>query len=224
MKKLLIGIICLFAMKNVNAQITGGLKLGLSTNDITQQDIATFRNDTDSLKLAVTDAGFGLHAGLFLRIPITDLLYVQTEPMLGSSRFNYTLDSISSGTGAASEIKDGYETFLNLDIPVMLGIQVGLPADITLRAQAGVVASLVLSSQSELLESEGYAQKWDSMRWGYLLGAGLDFGKITVDVNFNGSLSQFGNSVTIGTEQFDFDTRPSSTVITVGYKLFGTDD
>jgi hypothetical protein len=223
MKKLLFGIICFFAIQSVNAQITGGVKLGLSTNDITQQDVATFRNDTDSLKLALTDAGFGLHGGLFLRIPLTDRFYVQAEPMLGSSRFNYTLDSISASTGAASEIKDGYETFLNLDIPLMVGVQVDLPADIKLRAQAGFVASLVLSSQSDLLDSEGYAQKWDAMRWGYLLGAGLDFGKITVDVNFNGSLSKFGNDVTIGTEQFAFDTRPSSTVITVGYKLFGAE-
>lgn len=222
MKKLLFGIICFFAIQSVNAQVTGGIKLGLSTNDITQQDVATFSKDTDSLKLALTDAGFGAHVGLFLRIPITNLLYIQTEPMLGSSRFNYTLDSISSA-GAAMEIKDGYETFLNLDIPLMVGIQVGLPADITLRAQAGFVGSLVLSSQSELLETEGYAQKWDSMRWGYLLGAGLDFGKITVDVNFNGSLSKFGNDVTIGTQQFMFDTRLSSTVVTVGYKLFGTE-
>ena len=41
------------------------------------------------------------------------------------------------------------------------------------------------------------------------LRAGLDFGKITVDVNFNGSLSKFGNSVTIGTEQFNFDKQES---------------
>lgn len=220
MKKLILIVALVLAVATAQAQVTGGIKLGVSTVDITQQDVATFRQDTDSLKLALTGASYGLHGGFFIRIPVTKLFYIQTEPMLGSSRFEYSLDSVS-GAGVATDIRDGYESFLNLDIPAMVGLQFQLPLDLKLRAQAGVVASIVLNSQSELLDIANYSQKWDDLRWGYMLGAGIDAGAFTVDVNFNGSLSQFGNSVVIGTEEFTFDTRPSSTVITLGYKLFG---
>lgn len=220
MKKLLLMVALVLAVATAQAQVTGGIKLGVSTTDITQQDVATFRNDTDSLKLALTGASYGLHGGFFLRIPVTKLFYIQAEPMLGSSRYQYSLDSVT-GAGVAADIRDGYESFLNLDIPAMVGLQFQLPLDLKLRAQAGVVASIVLNSQSEILDISNYSQKWDELRWGYMLGAGIDAGAFTVDVNFNGSLSQFGNSVTIGQETFNFDTRPSSTVVTLGYKLFG---
>lgn len=220
MKKLLLMVALVLAVATAQAQITGGIKLGASTVDITQQDIATFRNDTDSLKLALTGASFGLHGGFFLRIPVTKLFYIQAEPMLGSGRYEYSLDSVSA-SGVAGDLRDGYESFLNLDIPVMVGLQFQLPLDLKLRAHAGLVPSIVLNSQNELLDIANYSQKWDDLRWGYMLGAGIDAGAITVDVNFNGSLSRFGNDVTIGTETFQFDTRPSSTVVTLGYKLFG---
>ena len=220
MKKLLIAVVCFFALQTANAQVTGGVKLGLSTNDITQGDIATFRDNTDSLTLALANAGYGFHIGAFVRIPVTKLFYVQVDPMLSSSRFEYSLDSISA-TGVIGDLRTDYESFLNLDIPVMVGVQFKLPADISARAHAGVVGSVVLSSQSDLINIDGYTQQWDAMRFGYMLGVGADLGAFTVDLNFNGSLAQFGNDITIGNQNFQFDTRPSSTVVTVGYKLFG---
>ena len=220
MKKLLIAIVCLFALQTANAQITGGIKLGLSTNDVTQDDFIAYRDNTDSLVLALTNAGVGLHGGAFVRIPVSKLFYVQVEPLLGSSKYNYSIDSVNAA-GVASDLKDGYETFLNLDLKLIAGVQVGLPADIKLRGHAGLVPSIVLNSQSDLFDTENYVSNWNSMKFGYLLGAGLDFGAITVDVNFVSGLGQFGNDITIGTGTYELDTRPKSTVVTVGYKLFG---
>jgi hypothetical protein len=222
MKKLLIAIVCLFALQNANAQITGGIKLGLSTNDVTEADVfaAYENNSTDSLKVSLTGAKVGLHGGVFVRIPLSKLFYVQVEPLVGSSRFNYTLDSISAG-GVSNDLREGYESFVNLDLKLIAGVQVGLPADIKLRAHAGLVPSIVLSNQSELWNTDTYTSEWNNMKFGYLLGAGLDFGSITVDVNFVNGLGDFGNDVTVGTNSYQLDTRPKSTVVTVGYKLFG---
>lgn len=220
MKKLLIAIVCLFALQTANAQITGGLKLGVSTNDVTQGDFIAYRNNSDSLVLALTDAGFGLHGGAFIRIPLSKLFYVQVEPLLGSSRFNYSLDTVSA-TGVTGDLQDGYESFRNLDLKLIAGVQLGLPADIKLRGHAGLVPSIVLSSQSDLFDTQNYVSNWNNMKFGYLLGIGADLGAITVDVNFVSGLGQFGNEITVGTQTYQLDTRPSSTVITVGYKLFG---
>jgi hypothetical protein len=220
MKKLLIAIVCIFALQTANAQITGGIKLGLSTNDVTQDDFISYRDNSDSLVLALTDAGFGLHGGAFVRIPLTKLFYVQVEPLLGSSKFNYSLDSIDAA-GVASDIQEGYESFVNLDLKLIAGVQLGLPADIKLRGHAGLVPSLVLSSQSDLFDTQNYVSNWNNMKFGYLLGVGADLGSITVDVNFVSGLGQFGNTITVGQQDYQLDTRPSSTVITVGYKLFG---
>ena len=222
MRKLLIAVVCLFVMQTANAQITGGIKLGISTNDVTQDDFIAYRDNTDSLQLSLTNAGFGLHGGAFVRIPITKLFYVQVEPLLGSSKFEYSIDSINAA-GVAQDLKEGSETFLNLDLNLIAGIQLGLPADITLRLHAGLVPSIVLSSQSDLLDNENYKSNWNAMKWGYLLGIGADLGSITLDINFVGGLGKFGNEITIGTTDYELDTRPSSTVITVGYKLFGSD-
>lgn len=226
MRKLLIAIVCLFVMQTANAQITGGIKLGLSTNDVTQDDIlaAYTDNTTDSLRVSLTGAKLGLHGGVFIRIPLTKLFYVQIEPLVGSSRFDYTLDSISA-SGVVNDLQAGYESFLNLDLKLIAGVQIGLPADIKLRAHAGLVPSIVLSTQSDLWKTDTYTSEWNNMKFGYLLGAGLDFGSITVDVNFVNGLGQFGNEITIGggTQSYQLDTRPKSTVVTVGYKLFGNE-
>lgn len=220
MKKLLIAIVCIFALQTANAQITGGIKLGVSTNDVTQDDFISYRNNSDSLVLALTDAGFGLHGGAFIRIPVSKLFYVQVEPLLGSSRFNYSLDTVSA-SGVAADLQDGYESFRNLDLQLIAGVQLGLPADIKLRGHAGLVPSIVLSSQSDLFDTQNYVSNWNNMKFGYLLGVGADFGAFTLDVNFVSGLGQFGNDITVGTQTYQLDTRPSSTVITVGYKLFG---
>lgn len=222
MKKLLMMVALVLAVATAQAQITGGIKLGGSTTDITRQDVGTFRNSTDTMKLALTNASFGLHAGAFLRIPVTKLFFLQVEPMLGSGRYQYSVDSIS-GSDVFNDVREGYSSFLNLDIPIMAGIQFQLPLDLKVRAQAGLVPSVVLNTQSELFEAKTYTENFDNFRWGYMLGAGVDVGAFTVDVNFNGNLSGLGESQTIpGTNtSLQFDTRPSSTVVTLGYKLFG---
>lgn len=221
MKKLLIAVICLLMMQTADAQIAAGVKLGLSTNDVTKDDVIGYRNNTDSLVLALSDAGFGLHGGIFVRIPLTKMFYVQVEPVLGSNRFNYTLTDVDTITGVAASVVEGYESFRNLDLNLIVGLQLKLPADVKLRAHAGLVPSITLSSQSDLFDTENYMTQWNNMKFGYLLGAGVDLGAFTVDVNFVSGLGQYGNDITIGANTYQLDTRPSSTVVTVGYKLFG---
>ena len=223
MRKLLIAIACLFVLQTANAQITGGIKLGLSTNDVTQDDfVAAYTNGSfDSLKVSLLGAGVGLHGGAFIRIPVSKLFYVQVEPLLGSSRFNYQLDSITAG-GVTADVQEGFESFRNLDLKLIAGIQLGLPADIKLRGHAGLVPSIVLSNQSDLWDTQNYGATWNSMKWGYLLGVGADLGSFTVDVNFVSGISNFGNEFSVGGQSYTLDeARPSSTVVTVGYKLFG---
>lgn len=209
MKKLMLILACFFTLQAANAQIVG-LKLGVNTYDVTPQDV-NIQNGTDSLKLKLTGANYGAHGGAFFRVPIRGL-YVQADVLLSSSSMSYSLDSTN-----AQDVFTDSKTFVNLSVPLVVGYTF---FDL-LRVNAGVVGSYTLNTQSDLFDNSQYASTWDNMTWGYTLGAGIDVKKFTVDASFQGAISQFGNEVTVGGSSYALDSRPTSFVISLGYKLVG---
>ncbi len=210
MKKLLLILACFFTLQAANAQIVG-LKLGVNTYDVSPQDVNIPQNGTDDFVLKLTDAGYGLHGGVFVRVPVGNL-YVQGDVLLSSSSMSYTLDSAN-----AQQIFADSKTFVNLNVPIVVGYTI---FDL-LRVNAGVVGSYTLNNQSDLFSSADYSSTWNNMTWGYTLGAGVDFRKFTVDASFQGAINKFGNEVTVSGNSYELDSRPTSFVISLGYRLIG---
>ena len=183
-------------------------------------------------------------AGLFGRVTI-GRLYVQPEVLYfkTSNIFEGHVTGVQSDnlfnlpTGANVNLTLNQ---MNLQVPIMVGINI-LDLDIvTLRAQAGPTANFVLKSQtiydktytldgqqSEIANTTT-DQDFDTkaISWGIQAGLGVDVLKrITLDINYNFGVSKMFdalNQTTLG-ETFDFsnidNTKQNTFMVTLGIKL-----
>lgn len=183
-------------------------------------------------------------AGLFGRVTL-GRLYVQPEVLYfkTSNIFDGHVNGVESEnlfnlpTGAHVNLTLNQ---MNLQVPVMVGVNI-LDLDIvTLRAQAGPTANFVLKSQtiydktytldgqqSEIANTTT-DQDFDTkaISWGVQAGLGVDVLKrITLDINYNFGLSKMFdalNQTTLG-ETFDFsnidNTKQNTFMVTLGIKL-----
>lgn len=183
-------------------------------------------------------------AGLFGRVTL-GRLYVQPEVLYfkTSNIFEGHVTGVESDnlfnlpTGANVNLTLNQ---MNLQVPVMVGINI-LDLDlVTLRAQAGPTANFVLKSQtiydktytldgqqSEIANTTT-DQDFDTkaISWGIQAGLGVDVLKrITLDINYNFGLSKMFdalNQTTLG-ETFDFsnidNTKQNTFMVTLGIKM-----
>ena len=183
-------------------------------------------------------------AGLFGRVTL-GRLYVQPEVLYfkTSNIFEGHVTGVESDnlfnlpTGANVNLTLNQ---MNLQVPVMVGVNI-LDLDIvTLRAQAGPTANFVLKSQTiydktytldgqqSEIENTTTDQDFDTkaISWGIQAGLGVDVLKrITLDINYNFGLSKMFdalNQTTLG-ETFDFsnidNTKQNTFMVTLGIKL-----
>ena len=193
-------------------------------------------------------AGFMNHftAGVFGRVTVgrvyvqPEVLYFQTSNVFDASVVGEESDNLFNlPTGARLNLTLNQ---MNLQVPLMIGVNIIDLDVITLRAQAGPTANFIL--QSKTLYDETYTlneQQFDvdqqsttndqdfdpkAISWGVQAGLGVDvLNRVTLDVNYNFGLSKMFDTLsqtTLG-ETFDFgnidNTKQNMFMVTVGIKL-----
>ncbi|MEM0994989.1 MAG: porin family protein [Bacteroidota bacterium] len=203
MKKTLITYLLAFAFTTgLMAQAKFGVRLGASTTDLEPGQLLVTNQETlDEFRLSVADAKFGVHAGLFAKLPITDFFFLQPEVLFNSNRVDFQRDDVE---GIFTE------KYQYLDIPVIAGLQLG-----PIKPQLGLVGHVFLRSNSDF-DIEGYKQDFSSLTIGWQGGLGIEIKKVLFDVRYEGNLSRFGNHINIGGEAYEFDDRISRLVFTLG--------
>ena len=183
-------------------------------------------------------------AGLFGRVTI-GRIYVQPEVLYFKTSNIFDGHVTGVGSNNLFNLPTGANVNLtlnqmNLQVPVMVGVNI-LDLDIvTLRAQAGPTANFVLKSQTlydktytldgqqSEIENTTTDQNFDTkaISWGVQAGLGVDVLKrITLDINYNFGVSKMFdalNETTLG-ETFDFsnidNTKQRMFMVTLGIKL-----
>lgn len=207
MKKVILLAFCFTLLHTgVQAQIfKWGIRAGLSTPDIKPAEVSAF--NTDSLSLKVKDANYGFHFGMFARLKVANF-FIQPEVLLNSSKVTYGLKAIK-GAAIVDSLRN--ERFVNLDVPLLLGVKLG-----AFRLNGGPVGHLHLASTSDLAELKSYQSKFESMTFGYQAGIGADFGKLGVDVRYEGNFTKFGDHLNFNGKAYSFDKSPSRILISFG--------
>lgn len=203
MKKIVLLVLMAGLVQFSQAQIKFGVTGGLNVSKAKLSNI-----DEDKYNIVENDAGLGYHFGLFLRLG-EDNLSLQSELV-------YTK---LSGDVAIDDKEDGYrgteylsQSFQKIDIPILIGKKVG-----PIRFHVGPVASFLLDADFGFDQLDQIKEKAKPATWGYQAGAGVDFNKLSFDVRYEGSLSKWGESVTIGSESFAFDQRNPSWIFALSY-------
>jgi hypothetical protein len=187
-----------------------GVKGGLNYSTLNFDDVHNIKlMNGDQYNLESDEAFQGFHVGVMTRIKLFSL-YLQPELLFNTAGGKVLVEELSGGTTVEKVRTIKYS---RVDLPVMLGLKLG-PA----RINAGPVASVVLSSNSEL---EDVIPNLETVSKdatiGYQAGAGLDIFKfLTLDYRFEGSLTKWGDKLTVGNTTYPFDSRTRIHYISVG--------
>ncbi len=199
----------LFGINALNAQFAAGLKLGMSSTDVSASDLNIFdENGIQQLSMSVENANYGILVGGFLRIPIKKF-FIQPEVLFNSNSVDYRVTDFRSPGIVDTILREKYQY---LDVPLMLGFKFG-----PLRLHGGPVGHIFLGSSSQLNSIQDYAQMFTQMEYGWQAGMGLDIWKIALDVRYEGNFNRFGDHITIAGQQFAFDDNPSRFILSLGY-------
>ncbi len=187
-------------------QVELGVKAGVHSYDLSKiAELQIMDGDLD-FSLQPNSASYGFQFGLYSRVKLLGF-FVEPGLLLNSTKFSYEL----SDGDIVDAIRE--ESFLNLDIPMVVGI----PLIPFLKAKVGAVGHVSLDSSSDLLDIVGYSQTISRLKYGYLLGFGLDIVKLRLEIMYEGNLDNFGDHITLNGNTFEFDKKPSRFLINVGY-------
>lgn len=206
MKKLLLPFVCLLCIQFAQAQVKFGVRAGISTADISPSELnITRQGQFQDFKLAVKEANYGTHFGLFTQIQMGKF-FIQPEVIFNSNSVDFQ----------ASELDNVNQIFREkyqyLDIPFMMGLKYG-----PLRLQGGPVGHLFVNSKSDLFRIDEYDQNFDDFTIGWQAGIGLDIWKFVLDFKYEGRFNNFGDHIEFAGQQFEFDEKPGRMVLTLGY-------
>ena len=208
MKKLiLIAVASFFLVQVSNAQLFSyGIKAGIGFSSLSINDITGISDGSDVYDLITGDGVMGYHLGVQTRIKIA-MIYVQPELYWNAG--GGTLEQVMDG--GATEILE--VKFNRIDLPLLVGVKLG-----PVRLNIGPVGSYVINESNEGSSADfDYQLYLNSMNWGWQGGIGLDLTKLSLDIRYEGSLSDLSDSVPEALQSYNMDPRPSQWIISLGY-------
>ena len=208
MKKLiLIAVASFFLVQVSNAQLFNyGIKAGIGFSSLKINDLTGISDGSDVYDLITGDGVMGYHLGVQTRIKIA-MIYIQPELYWNAG--GGTLEQVIDG--GATEILE--VKFNRMDLPLLVGVKLG-----PVRFNIGPVGSYVISESNEGSSGDfDYQLYLSSMNWGWQGGIGVDLSKLSLDVRYEGSLSDLSDSVPEALQNYNMDPRPSQWIISLGY-------
>jgi len=194
--------IALILTINTNAQLKWGIRGGVTSSNV------KLTNSTDANYVIEYNKGnYGWHAGLIGQVKVINF-FVQPELLFSTSKFDLSYKDKSY----PSNNQLGEQKIRKLDLPVMIGFKLAV-----FKLQAGPVASLVLSSQSDLLDDKDIDQNLKQATIGFQAGIGLELSALLIDFKYEGNLSKLGDGMTIKNTDVKFDQRMRQFVFSIGY-------
>lgn len=197
-KIVLIGALLLLSASSALAQFSKGLTAGYHLTDLSIR----FNPLIDPTFIPMASGRGGFHAGGYTRAS-AGLLYLQPQVWL-------------TGLNQQLLLQDGSVTptvvdwsMLRLDFPLEVGVKLG-----PLFGFLAPVYSLALSESGGL----GLVQTGTGS-WGGQVGLGLKLGPVQASLRYEGSLSAFGESITVGGIDIATDNRMTQFIGSVAVKL-----
>ncbi|MDB4495879.1 outer membrane beta-barrel protein [Flavobacteriaceae bacterium] len=205
MKKIIFACFLLtLVTKNSQAQLQFGLKAGVNYNSDSFESVSN-----DVLNGAKTKTG--IHTGLWLRAKLPVIgFYIRPEIVYTELNNSVNYESPFSAP-KTTDFK-----FRKIDVPVLIGKKfLGIG-----NVFAGPSFQYILSSDFELNDLREVST--ESFSLGIQLGAGIELGRLGIDLRWERGLSKTETVFvdnTIFDSNFNFDKRVSQIIFGISYKL-----
>lgn len=207
MKKVFVTLLTLTLCTTLSyaQKIDWGAKAGLNYNfggDLSEAPTSIGESFEDVITGA--DAKAGYHFGLWTKINVLGM-YVRPELIYTQLNNTYGENPVNSRNEADFNTK-------KLDIPVLFGVKVAGPLHIF----AGPSFQYILDSDFDVTNIDNLETNDFSM--GLQIGAGLELGKLGLDVRWEKGFSNDANGRFLNT-QFDIDNRPNQIIFGLSYRF-----
>lgn len=209
MKKKLILLVALltFSLTKLTAQtFSFGLKGGINFSQL-KTDAGSFKDIYEQSTATKT----GYVGGVFFRFG--DKVFIQPE-LLFSAKGGKINALQTPGSPPAKTLDIDYSS---IDVPVLLGFKVG-----PVRLNAGPVASFKVSQSidDDLKNySANVGESFKNAAYGYQAGVGIDIGAFSVDLRYEGSISEV-SALSDLTKNVTASQKGKLFQLTAGLKLF----
>lgn len=205
MKKVLLIALTLVTFQGFAQKETGiGIKAGVnySQNGDLKTAVSSAANDL----ISGSDQKMGYHLGLYAKMKLP-LFYLRPELTFTHTKSAY---DFSGNNGVYSQSK--------IDLPILLGYEIIGP----LHVFAGPSIQFVLGNDFDI-KQVALTDLEKNTTIGFQFGAGLNLGRLGLDVRFERGLSPnqislINNNITSISESF-IDTRPTQVIFALSYAL-----
>jgi hypothetical protein len=195
-----------------------GLKGGVNLSNIRGNDLSLGSGSSAFNFKDNSNRSTGFVGGVFMRFGRN--FYIQPEFLFSQKggTFNAYKDGLTNEEGKVDV------RFSNFDVPVLIGGRIGK----VFRINVGPVASLRLTNNGKIGDSfrnytgENAQDEYNNnVTFGYQAGVGLDLGRLSLDVRYEGNLNdvvsiQYGNQNTAT----QFGRQSNLWQATVGFSIF----
>ncbi|MEN8914089.1 MAG: porin family protein [Polaribacter sp.] len=204
MKKVILIICLVFSFgQTTSAQLHFGIKGGVNYNS--ESIIAVTEN---VFKGAESKTGY--HAGIWLRAKIPVLgLYIRPELVYTNLESSITYSPARIGANA---LQTDF-SFQKIDIPVLFGKKFFGVGNIFIGPSFQYVLAQGFDV-SDIPEVTG-----DGFTVGLQIGAGIEFGKLGIDVRLERGFNDIESRFLDGTSSIEFDTRVNQVLVGLSYRL-----
>ena len=220
MKKLLLIALCAVGINySASAQYDPafrfGIKAGANLSNINGNDLSLGSGGNAFNFKDNSNRTLGFAGGVFFRFGKD--FYLQPEILLSQKGAKFDFDN---------SVNDGKVDvrFSNLDVPLLFGVRIAK----FFRINAGPMASLRLSdngklgdSFNEVTGSNSKAEFNNRLAFGYQAGVGVDFGRLSLDVRYEGNFNDivkvnYNNATTAA----QFGRKSNLFQATLGFAIF----
>lgn len=208
-KVMLIGAVALMLLlpnSSLAKGITGGLKIGMNSANLHGEAVKKLKEEVGE----ELQSKWGLCAGGFIRFNIGKIFAIQPE-------FLYTMKGAKFEETVLDEAMKYTMNLSYLEIPVFVKLMIPTPGGIKPSLFAGPAVAIKLSGKTKLkyagqtIEEEDVENMKDT-DFGLIIGAGVDFGKLTVDLRYVLGLTAIE-------EEAEFETKNGVISLIVGYSF-----
>lgn len=143
---------------------------------------------SDDVKDAITAQGTGWTGNVFARVNIPKLpLYIQPELQYTNSQIK--VPTVSDLIGAGEQTETQTNTYI--DMPILLGAEIGLGGLASVRVNAGPVVAIASQKGFKDLGKEDFTQAWDNLKsdptLSWTAGVGVKVLSLIAEVRYNGN-------------------------------------
>lgn len=164
-----------------------GIRGGLTFYSVDTEVTGGFFNVSET-----SDTKLGFAAGVYAEFPLTNIFSFQPELMFvqkGGSDDGDFFDDDDDFFNGDTNSETQKLTLNYLDVPLLGRANIPLEADFTPYVVAGPSIGYLLSASVNDVDDDDLDELFKSLNFGFIIGAGVEFGNLVVDLRYDIGLS-----------------------------------